>query len=126
MELESKRTKTRQSKKKHEVFFCSLACLFSSHHHFLFLSFLFLFFFVVKIYKKATDPLGLSIKGGRDLGMPIVISAIKEAGPVANTRLLYVGDEILEVVSKAALDPLTCPPKPLRRRERESERASER
>ena len=51
----------------------------------------------VTVYKQASDPLGLSIKGGRDLGMPAVILAIKEGGSVANTQLLYVGDEILEV-----------------------------
>jgi hypothetical protein len=52
---------------------------------------------VVALRKAASAPLGLSIKGGRDMDMPVVISAISPGGAIAGTQQLYVGDEILAV-----------------------------
>ena len=80
----------------------------------------------VAIHKSALAPLGLSIKvrrgavvlppprggpntdpgmqGGKDMGMPVVISALVDGGAMAATRQFYVGDEIVAVNGQPLAD----------------------
>lgn len=51
----------------------------------------------VKLIKGAHEGLGLSITGGKEHGVPILISEIDSKGPAERTNSLYVGDAILEV-----------------------------
>lgn len=51
----------------------------------------------VKMYKDAKEALGISITGGKEHGLPILISEIHEDGPAWRTGQLYVGDSILAV-----------------------------
>jgi len=51
----------------------------------------------IKFYKDAKEPLGLSITGGKEHGVPILISEIHENGLAARCGQLYVGDSILTV-----------------------------
>ncbi|KAL1497041.1 hypothetical protein ABEB36_008069 [Hypothenemus hampei] len=52
----------------------------------------------VVIVKRTTDQgLGISITGGREHGVPILISELEPNGPAAITEQLYIGDAILYV-----------------------------
>lgn len=51
----------------------------------------------VKLYKDAKEALGISITGGKEHGLPILISEIHEGGPAWRSGQLYVGDSILGV-----------------------------
>jgi hypothetical protein len=51
----------------------------------------------VKLYKDAKEALGISITGGKEHGLPILISEIYEGGPAWRGGQLYVGDSILAV-----------------------------
>ncbi|CAF1164517.1 unnamed protein product [Adineta steineri] len=51
----------------------------------------------VKLYKDAKEALGISITGGKEHGLPILISEIHEDGPAWRCGQLYVGDSILAV-----------------------------
>ena len=51
----------------------------------------------VKLYKDAKEALGISITGGKEHGLPILISEIHEGGPAWRCGQLYVGDSILAV-----------------------------
>ncbi|UJR36480.1 hypothetical protein I4U23_029203 [Adineta vaga] len=51
----------------------------------------------VKLYKDAKEALGISITGGKEHGLPILISEIHEEGPAWRCGQLYVGDSILAV-----------------------------
>lgn len=51
----------------------------------------------VKLYKDAKEALGISITGGKEHGLPILISEIHENGPAYRSGQLYVGDSILAV-----------------------------
>jgi len=53
----------------------------------------------VVIYKRSGDPLGISIRGGAEHNLPILLSDIAEGGPAASTRGFFVGDEVLAVSS---------------------------
>ncbi|CAC5425658.1 Golgi-associated PDZ and coiled-coil motif-containing protein [Mytilus coruscus] len=53
----------------------------------------------VLIQKGADDGLGLSITGGKEHGVPILISEIHEGQPADRCENLYVGDAILSVNS---------------------------
>jgi hypothetical protein len=52
---------------------------------------------VVNLKKGMREGLGLSITGGKEHGVPILISEIDANGPADRTMSLYVGDAILEV-----------------------------
>lgn len=47
--------------------------------------------------KNSREGLGISITGGREHGVPILISEIHSNGPAARSGQLYVGDAILAV-----------------------------
>lgn len=49
----------------------------------------------VKFYKDAKEALGLSITGGKEHGLPILISEIHPNGLTWRCGQLYVGDSIL-------------------------------
>ncbi|CAF1091956.1 unnamed protein product [Adineta ricciae] len=51
----------------------------------------------VKFYKDANQALGISITGGKEHGLPILISEIHERGLAWTCGQLYVGDSILSV-----------------------------
>jgi hypothetical protein len=51
----------------------------------------------VKFYKDAKEPLGLSITGGKEHGLPILISEIQKNGLAWRCGQLYVGDSIITV-----------------------------
>ncbi|XP_064640760.1 beta-2-syntrophin-like isoform X2 [Lineus longissimus] len=51
----------------------------------------------VRVAKEETNGLGISIKGGRENKMPILISKIFKGMAADNTEKLYVGDAILQV-----------------------------
>lgn len=51
----------------------------------------------VKVYKEETNGLGISIKGGKENKMPILISKIFKGMAADKTGQLYVGDAILSV-----------------------------
>jgi hypothetical protein len=51
----------------------------------------------VKLYKNEKEALGLSITGGKEHGLPILISEIQEHGLAWTCGQLYVGDSILAV-----------------------------
>eukprot|EP00053_Salpingoeca_punica_P008952 m.80035 g.80035 ORF g.80035 m.80035 type:complete len:505 (+) comp14817_c0_seq1:208-1722(+) len=51
----------------------------------------------VVIEKMAGEALGISITGGADYGMPVLISSVREGSPAAMTRSLLLGDELLQV-----------------------------
>ncbi|CAG2173000.1 unnamed protein product [Oppiella nova] len=53
----------------------------------------------VTVDKEADEGLGLSITGGKEHGVPIIISQIHPNTPAARTGALYVGDAILSVNS---------------------------
>ncbi|CAF1474847.1 unnamed protein product, partial [Adineta steineri] len=55
---------------------------------------------IVKIVKPDNTGLGISIKGGRENRMPILISKIFPNMPADQTGQLYVGDAILSVNGK--------------------------
>ncbi len=53
---------------------------------------------IVNINRKSQkEGLGISITGGREHGVPILISEIHNDGPAARSNELYVGDAILAV-----------------------------
>lgn len=52
---------------------------------------------VVKVYKEETNGLGISIKGGKENKMPILISKIFKGMAADKTGQLFVGDAILSV-----------------------------
>lgn len=52
---------------------------------------------VVKVVKEEQNGLGISIKGGRENKMPILISKIFKGMAADKTEKLYVGDAILSV-----------------------------
>lgn len=52
---------------------------------------------VVRLYKEDANGLGISIKGGRENKMPILISKIFSGMAADKTSQLYVGDAILSV-----------------------------
>ena len=52
---------------------------------------------VVKIFKEDNNGLGISIKGGKENKMPILISKIFKSMAADRTEKLYVGDAILSV-----------------------------
>lgn len=52
---------------------------------------------VVRLYKEDANGLGISIKGGRENKMPILISKIFAGMAADKTNQLYVGDAILSV-----------------------------
>ncbi|KDR12726.1 uncharacterized protein LOC110835984 isoform X4 [Zootermopsis nevadensis] len=49
----------------------------------------------VTVQREAGDGLGISITGGREHGVPILISELEPDGPAAKCGALYVGDAIL-------------------------------
>ncbi|XP_020601259.1 Golgi-associated PDZ and coiled-coil motif-containing protein-like [Orbicella faveolata] len=51
----------------------------------------------VVIHKDKTEGLGISITGGKEHGVPIIVSEIHEGLPVGRSGGLYVGDAILAV-----------------------------
>ncbi|CAF4840030.1 unnamed protein product, partial [Rotaria sp. Silwood1] len=51
----------------------------------------------IKLHKDAKEALGISITGGKEHGLPILISEIHEGGLVWRSGQLYVGDSILTV-----------------------------
>ncbi|XP_073229280.1 Golgi-associated PDZ and coiled-coil motif-containing protein-like [Porites lutea] len=51
----------------------------------------------VVIHKEKTEGLGISITGGKEHGVPIIVSEIHEGLPVDRSGGLYVGDAILAV-----------------------------
>lgn len=51
----------------------------------------------VELHKEATEALGISITGGKEHGLPILISEIHDDGPACRSGELYVGDSILAV-----------------------------
>ncbi|EGD81694.1 hypothetical protein PTSG_02407 [Salpingoeca rosetta] len=51
----------------------------------------------VVIHKSPGETLGMSIKGGKEHRLPILLSQIREGGPVDFSKACFVGDEILEV-----------------------------
>lgn len=51
----------------------------------------------VKFHKDNKEPLGLSITGGKEHGLPILISDIHPNGPADRCGELFVGDTILTV-----------------------------
>lgn len=51
----------------------------------------------IRILKSGTNGLGISIKGGRENRMPILISKIFKGMAAESTQQLYVGDAILSV-----------------------------
>lgn len=51
----------------------------------------------VKLFKDAKEALGISITGGKEHGLPILISEIHQGGPAWRSGQLYVGDSILAV-----------------------------
>lgn len=52
---------------------------------------------VVRVVKEDTNGLGISIKGGKENKMPILISKIFKSMAADKTEKLYVGDAILSV-----------------------------
>ena len=40
-------------------------------------------------------------QGGKDMGMPVVISALAEGGAMADTRQFFIGDEIVAVYGQS-------------------------
>lgn len=52
---------------------------------------------VVRVVKEDTNGLGISIKGGKENKMPILISKIFKGMAADKTEKLYVGDAILSV-----------------------------
>ncbi|CAG0879015.1 unnamed protein product [Darwinula stevensoni] len=52
---------------------------------------------IVRVVKNDNNGLGISIKGGRENKMPILVSKIFEGMAAAQTEQLYVGDAILSV-----------------------------
>ncbi|CAD5208995.1 unnamed protein product [Bursaphelenchus xylophilus] len=52
---------------------------------------------VVKLVKEPTEGLGISITGGREHGVPILISEIHPGQPAERCGKMYVGDTILSV-----------------------------
>ncbi|XP_065353846.1 Golgi-associated PDZ and coiled-coil motif-containing protein-like isoform X2 [Cloeon dipterum] len=58
----------------------------------------------VSISREADEGLGISITGGREHGVPILISELEPEGPAARTGALYVGDAILSVNSISLRD----------------------
>ncbi|XP_059471386.1 Golgi-associated PDZ and coiled-coil motif-containing protein-like [Neocloeon triangulifer] len=58
----------------------------------------------VAITRDADEGLGISITGGREHGVPILISELEPEGPAARTAALYVGDAILSVNSISLRD----------------------
>ncbi|CAF2385385.1 unnamed protein product [Rotaria sp. Silwood2] len=51
----------------------------------------------IQLHKDAKEALGISITGGKEHGLPILISEIHENGPAWRSGQLYVGDSILAV-----------------------------
>ncbi|CAF4360917.1 unnamed protein product, partial [Adineta steineri] len=51
----------------------------------------------IKFHKDAKEALGISITGGKEHGLPILISEIHENGLAWRCGQLYVGDSILSV-----------------------------
>ena len=51
----------------------------------------------VRFYKDAKEALGISITGGREHGLPILISEIHEDGLAWRCKQFYVGDTILSI-----------------------------
>ncbi|CAF0936196.1 unnamed protein product [Didymodactylos carnosus] len=51
----------------------------------------------VNLTKEATEALGISVTGGKEHGLPILISEIHQGGAVDRCGQLYVGDSILAV-----------------------------
>jgi C-terminal processing protease CtpA/Prc len=51
----------------------------------------------VKFLKDAKEALGISITGGKEHGLPILISEIQDGGLAWRCGQLYVGDSILTV-----------------------------
>ena len=52
---------------------------------------------IVNLEKGPREGLGISITGGKEHGVPILISEIDPNGPADRSNALYVGDAILEV-----------------------------
>ncbi|XP_060517759.1 Golgi-associated PDZ and coiled-coil motif-containing protein-like [Cylas formicarius] len=52
---------------------------------------------VVVVKRKPEQGLGISITGGREHGVPILISELEPNGPAAISEQLYIGDAILSV-----------------------------
>lgn len=52
---------------------------------------------VVRVNKSADEGLGISITGGKEHGVPIIISQIHQNTPAHRCGQLYVGDAILKV-----------------------------
>ena len=51
----------------------------------------------MKFHKDAKEALGLSITGGKEHGLPILISEIHPHGPAYRCGQLFVGDTIVNV-----------------------------
>uniref|UniRef100_A0A0N5ARF1 Golgi-associated PDZ and coiled-coil motif-containing protein n=1 Tax=Syphacia muris TaxID=451379 RepID=A0A0N5ARF1_9BILA len=51
----------------------------------------------VKLHKESYEGLGISITGGREHGVPIIISEIHKGQPAERCHKLYIGDAILSV-----------------------------
>lgn len=51
----------------------------------------------VTVTREPGEGLGMSVTGGREHGVPILISELEADGPAARTQQLYVGDAILSV-----------------------------
>ncbi|GLG93991.1 Golgi-associated PDZ and coiled-coil motif-containing protein [Gryllus bimaculatus] len=52
---------------------------------------------IITVQREAGEGLGISITGGREHGVPILISELEPDGPAARSGALYVGDAILTV-----------------------------
>lgn len=52
---------------------------------------------VVELKKSSREGLGISITGGKEHGVPILVSEIHKDGPAFRSQALFVGDAILEV-----------------------------
>lgn len=58
---------------------------------------------VVEIDKGEGRSLGVSVKGGREHNLPILISRLPEDKPAARSRKLFVGDAILRINGRSVL-----------------------
>jgi len=51
--------------------------------------------------------IGLSVQGGSDFSMPVMVSAVKPDGPADKCGLIFVGDQIIQV-NDVTIDETTC------------------
>lgn len=51
--------------------------------------------------------LGLSIQGGSDYSLPVIVSAVRADSPADHSGLVYVGDQVM-AINEVNLDETTC------------------